>query len=216
MSCLCVLPKSDVVPWAGPASNPAAVLLHLTLTLPPLTPATFIEEVVPLSILKMVPPSSYLCAMKPWTFSSIITVTLPSSCSISVCSLDSMKYRQYMLSMSNGYNSGLDDNIVGTKKEMWKWISENSGSMDLPLPRTLPTSLSLLSLSLAVLLLGCAHPLEMSYLACPCPCHHASPKNSTSCIFSFSQKEMRKKKKNPSLVLAQSCPWPFYRIYNSC
>lgn len=94
---------------------PAAIHLHSALIPTPLTPAASMEEPGPLSILQMVTQSSYPCAMKPWAFSSSFSFISPAGYSISVCSLDSIKYRQYKLGMSNRHNPGLDDNIVGLK-----------------------------------------------------------------------------------------------------
>lgn len=70
--------------------------------------------------------------------------------------------------------------------------------MGLPSPRKLPTSLSLLSLSSAALLLGCAHPLEMSAL--PVFLSATTPPPKTLHLLS-SVSGKRKRKKNSIISL---------------
>ena len=188
--------------WPQPPSCcfPAAIHLHSALIATPLTPAASVEEPGPLSILQMVTQSSYPCAMKPWAFSSSFSFILSAGYSILVCSLDSMKYRQYKLGMSNRHKPGLDDNIVGlqyTKGDVKMNIRKSSVSGPAPSQETPYRSLSR-EPQLCCSVWACSSTQDVL------PCLSLSPperKDSISAIFSFSQKEM---KKNSIIILTQS------------
>lgn len=102
--------------------------------------------------------SSYFGAVKPLPFSRSISFILPLGCSILVCSLDSMKYRQHKAGMTNRNPT---TEVFQYKKRDTKVTSRKPRVTGYP---GTPLLAFLVSLSSASLMPGLAHLLRMSCL----------------------------------------------------